>query len=44
MTIQQILNAGRKHNASDIHVVVGMPPMFRIDGEIVVTKGDSVNG
>jgi len=42
MTIQTLLIAGRKHNASDVHVVVGLPPMFRIDGEILPAKGDAI--
>jgi len=42
MRLITLLQAGRKHNASDIHVVVGLPPMFRIDGEIVAAKGDAI--
>ncbi len=43
MTIEQLLRAGRKHNASDIHIVVGMPPVFRVDGEIVTAKGEPID-
>jgi twitching motility protein PilT len=42
MTIHTLLNAGRKHNASDIHIAVGLPPMFRIDGEILPARGDVI--
>ena len=42
MTLKMLLNTARKHNASDVHVVVGLPPMLRIDGEIVTLKGDAV--
>jgi twitching motility protein PilT len=42
MNIQKLLRTGRKHNASDIHIVVGLPPMFRVDGEIVAAKGDVI--
>lgn len=42
MTLETLLLSGRKHNASDIHVVVGLPPLFRIDGEIIVAKGDTI--
>ena len=42
MTIETLLRTGRKHEASDIHVVVGLPPVFRVGGEIVVAKGDVV--
>src|ERR1051326_4358922 len=42
MTIHGLLRNGRKHFASDIHVLAGMPPVFRIDGEIVTVKGDAL--
>ena len=42
MKLQALLQAGKKHNASDIHIVVGLPPTFRIDGEILTAKGDAV--
>jgi twitching motility protein PilT len=34
--IHRILAASRRENASDIHIVAGLPPMFRISGEIVL--------
>ncbi len=43
MKLHTLLRTGRKHGASDIHVAVGLPPMFRIDGEIVPAKGDVVS-
>lgn len=42
MNLETLLRSGRKFNASDIHVVVGLPPLFRVDGEIVTTRGDAV--
>jgi twitching motility protein PilT len=39
MNLKPILLAARKHDASDIHLLVGLPPMFRIHGEIVASKG-----
>lgn len=42
MNILTLLKSGRKHNASDVHIIVGLPPVFRVDGEIVVAKGDVV--
>ena len=42
MTIIDLLRAGRRHNASDIHIVVGMPPLFRVDGEIMPAKGQPI--
>ncbi len=43
MTLLGLLRGGRKHEASDIHIIVGLPPLFRIDGELVVTKGEAVS-
>jgi len=34
--MQRILGLARRENASDIHIVAGLPPMFRINGEIVL--------
>jgi twitching motility protein PilT len=42
MTIDMLLRAARKHEASDIHVVVGLPPVFRVDGQITAAKGDVI--
>ncbi len=42
MTLTSLLQAARRHRASDIHVVAGLPPLFRIDGEMVTTKGDAL--
>ena len=43
MLIDSLLRHGRKHNASDIHIIAGMPPIFRVDGEIVLAKGDMMS-
>ncbi|MBK9127013.1 MAG: PilT/PilU family type 4a pilus ATPase [Phycisphaerales bacterium] len=42
MTLKTLLQAGRKHGASDIHVVVGLPPLLRIDGDVVTAKGEAM--
>lgn len=34
--MQRILSLARRENASDIHIVANLPPMFRINGEIVL--------
>ena len=34
--IKRILALARRENASDIHIVVNLPPMFRINGEIIL--------
>jgi len=36
--MQRILALARRENASDIHIVGGLPPMFRINGEIVLAS------
>lgn len=43
MTLIGLLRGGRKHNASDIHIIAGLPPIFRIDGQIAVAKGEPVD-
>ena len=35
MTLQEILETSVKHNASDIHLTVGVPPILRIHKELV---------
>jgi twitching motility protein PilT len=34
--LQRILSAARRENASDVHIVAGLPPLFRIGGDIVL--------
>jgi len=41
MNLKGILLAARKHQASDIHLLAGLPPMLRINGDIVPLKGDA---
>jgi twitching motility protein PilT len=36
--MRRILALARRENASDIHIVAGLPPMFRINGEIVLAN------
>lgn len=40
MRIEHIIAAGRRHGASDIHLLADLPPMFRLHGEIVPGKGE----
>ncbi|MBL9119861.1 MAG: PilT/PilU family type 4a pilus ATPase [Phycisphaerae bacterium] len=42
MKIHTVIEAGRRHNASDIHLLVGLPPMFRIGGSITPAKGEGL--
>ncbi len=37
MTLQDLLREAQAKRASDIHLMVGMPPAFRIDGTITMT-------
>lgn len=34
--MQKILALARRSNASDIHIVAGLPPLFRINGEVIL--------
>lgn len=39
LTLEKILVSARKHGASDVHLVCGLSPAFRINGEIRVVEG-----
>lgn len=41
MNIKQLLELTAKRNASDLHLVVGQPPMLRIDGTLAVVPGEA---
>ncbi len=34
--MQRIMSLARRSNASDIHIVAGLPPLFRVGGDIVL--------
>jgi twitching motility protein PilT len=42
MNLRTILASAREHKASDAHILVGMPPLFRIGGEIVASRGMTI--
>lgn len=42
MTIQQLLQYVVDHQASDLHLVVGVPPTVRIDGNLVAVPAEAV--
>jgi twitching motility protein PilT len=42
MTIQQMLIYIIEKKASDLHLVVGSPPLVRIDGELVAVAGEPI--
>ncbi|MBI5368243.1 MAG: PilT/PilU family type 4a pilus ATPase [Planctomycetes bacterium] len=43
MQIERILQAARKAGASDIHLVAGIPPAFRVNGEILMADADALS-
>jgi len=43
MNLDSLLRGARKCNASDVHLIVGLPPILRIDGQIAVAKGDVIS-
>jgi twitching motility protein PilT len=42
--MQRILTTARRENASDIHIVAGLPPLFRIGGDIVLADMPPLTG
>lgn len=42
MDIQQLLQLTVEKNASDLHVVAGMPPMLRVDGNLFPVANETV--
>lgn len=42
MKLHALLSAAQQNHASDLHIVVGLPPMFRVDGQIVTSTGGPV--
>ncbi len=36
--LKRLLNLARRESASDIHLVSGLPPLFRINGEIILAN------
>ena len=41
--LDALLQAAVDYEASDLHLVVGVPPAFRVNGEIVIADGDSLS-
>jgi len=40
--MQRILALARREEASDIHIVAGLPPMFRVNGEIILSNAPAL--
>lgn len=43
MNLRQILELATKNGASDIHITVGVPPIFRINGSLVAIGQEKLN-
>lgn len=41
-TLDRYLSAATEFDASDLHLVAGVPPAFRVNGEIIIADEDSV--
>ncbi len=42
MKIDELFRSMAKHGASDLHLKVGQPPVFRISGDLVRVKGEAL--
>ena len=40
--LDRLLTAAAEFDASDLHLVAGVPPAFRVNGEIIIAEEDSV--
>ena len=38
MTLAELIRAARGHQASDLHLIAGLPPAVRVDGEIIMAN------
>jgi len=41
-TLDRLLSAASDFDASDLHLVAGVPPAFRVNGEIIIADEDSL--
>ena len=42
-TLDRLLTAAKEYDASDLHLVSGVPPAFRVNGEIIIADEDSLS-
>ena len=40
--LNQLLSAANEFDASDLHLVAGVPPAFRVNGEIIIADEDAL--
>src|ERR1700744_1819626 len=43
ITLQQLLKATIKQNASDLHIVAGSAPVLRVEGQIIRFKSEALS-
>jgi len=43
LNLDTLLAAAKEHNASDLHLVAGVPPAYRINGEIIIADEDALS-
>src|SRR5689334_20181666 len=41
-TLDRLLTAAKEFDASDLHIVAGVPPAFRVNGEIIIADEDAL--
>jgi twitching motility protein PilT len=42
-TLDRLLSAANEFDASDLHLVAGVPPAFRVNGEIIIADEDALS-
>jgi len=40
--LDRLLGMAREYEASDLHLIAGVPPSFRVNGEIILADGDAL--
>ena len=40
--LDRLLGMARDYEASDMHIIMGVPPSFRVNGEIILAEGDAL--
>ena len=43
VNLDSLLAAAKRHNASDLHLIFGVPPAYRINGEIIIAAEDAMS-
>jgi twitching motility protein PilT len=38
--LDRLLNTAKDYQASDLHIIAGIPPAFRVNGDIILAEGD----